>query len=647
MKPKVKFLTVVWGESYVERFATLALPSFLAPGNLPALAATCDLEVLVMTARQDVEYFQRHAAVKTLHALTSVRYIDIDDLIVGGLYGVTLTLAYARAIHSFGPGMVGMHFVFMNADFVLANGSLANVAKHIHAGRSIVLAPSFRATAEIVEPKLFVAVDAATHTLSLEPRQIVSLALEHPHPTTIARTVTQDLCHSAHPNQVLWWVDEKTVLARYYLIFMLCLKPERALGKINSYCDYGFIPEMCPSGDEVVMADSDEFFMLEVQRRDQEMLYIRPGPLSERYLARSLSEWTTAEHRRAARYDIVFHAGEIDPSLGDAKRTAAEYMERINKRLPTPIPHADHPYWVSGARAFRRIAAARGLTGIPPEADPTSLTGTVGTFLRLLREHASARSWSAVKSLLRYGVELCYQLIAGRPPAVRITHPEWLDQMHLERSLADAFAEAQGSLLVVAEDIEASRQMLRNYKGVHFVKLSDLVSTRAKNADEQLTKCALAFVFLDENDVEHTSLAIAHLCAVMPHTSYCELFIHQRGNRKLTAELVFALLPYLEKAGSWRSSHFVQSSVGGRLKIALSALFRSLGWQYRAVGLLSLIWVLPLLLFCVPLVVLMNINSAQKKPGKDLSGHWSSLRLRIPIEPLLSAREYEAMVSHG
>ena len=160
-RPKAKFLTAVWGEAYIRRFAALSLPSFLAPGNLPALAQATDLEVVIMTRRDDVEYFQNHVAFRRLRTICPVRFVEIDDLITTGVYGVTLTLAYARAVIACGSEMLNTHFVFMNADFVLADGSLRALSKHILAGRSIVLGPSFRATAEAVEPRLEDAVDAS------------------------------------------------------------------------------------------------------------------------------------------------------------------------------------------------------------------------------------------------------------------------------------------------------------------------------------------------------------------------------------------------------------------------------------------------------------------------------------------------------
>jgi hypothetical protein len=188
MLPKVKFLTVVWGESYIERFCSLALPSFLAPGNLPALAKSTDLEVVVMTRRTDFDYFQVNQAFKRLSKFCSIRFVEIDDLITTGFYGVTLTLAYARPIIACGQEMLNTHFVFMNADFVLADGSLKSLIRHILEGRSIVLGPSYRVIAEDIEPALEKKVNVNFGVLEIQPRELVEMAFRHPHRTTIAKT---------------------------------------------------------------------------------------------------------------------------------------------------------------------------------------------------------------------------------------------------------------------------------------------------------------------------------------------------------------------------------------------------------------------------------------------------------------------------
>jgi|UniRef100_UPI003783E4CC hypothetical protein len=368
MKKKTKFLTVVWGRDYIRRFCNLSLPSFMAQGNLPALAAATDLEVLIMTCRADFTCFEDYPAFHRLRETCPVRFVEIDDLVFNTVvYGVTLTLAYARPIIACGADMVNIHFVFMNADFVLGDGSLRSLIKPITEGRSIVLGPSFRAISEDVEPLLQQKVDTGHGILSLPCREMVRMALPHPHRTTVAKIRNQQYIHSSHPNQFFWQVDKQTLLGRYFLIFMLCLKPERVIKTINSYCDYGFIPEMCPSGDEMAMGDSDDFFMLELQERDKESNLLSFGSQSTKQIVRSLTEWTTHEHRRAAQHNIVFHSEDLPAPVEGCKVEADRFINELTAHLGPVHAHAFHRYWAPGVVAW---LSHRVLPVPPPELEP-------------------------------------------------------------------------------------------------------------------------------------------------------------------------------------------------------------------------------------------------------------------------------------
>jgi hypothetical protein len=380
-KPKVKFLTVVWGEAYIERFCSLSLPSFMAPGNLPSLAKNTELEVVIMTCETDRAYFERNVSFLRLRDLCSVRFVSIDDLMGSTVYGVTLTLAYARPIIACGEEMLKTHFIFMNADFVLADGSLRSLSHHIHAGRSIVLGPSYRAIAEAVEPTLGALVNKTSGVLEIAPRDLVRLSLPNPHRTTTAKTMNQQVFCSANPNQLFWQVDENTVLGRYFLIFMLCLKPERVIREVKSYCDYSFIPELCPSGDEVAMGDSDNFFMLEMQSRTQETSMLRQGTLAYHNIAQSLNQWATAEHRRFASHNIVFHSEELPAELTRVKQEADEVIESINRFFQKPKSYLNHFHWVMGVEAWKEHRRAQGLSFEPPELAQYSLSLQVQFYL--------------------------------------------------------------------------------------------------------------------------------------------------------------------------------------------------------------------------------------------------------------------------
>lgn len=619
MRPKVKFLTVVWGEAHIKRFTTLALPSFLAPGNLPALAAVTDLEVVIMTARRDIEPLKEYAAFHKLRAICGVRFVEIDDLIATAVYGVTLTLAYARAVIACGADMLDTHFVFMNSDFVLADGSLRSLSKHILAGRSIVIAPSLRATAEALEPRLLSAVNDSAGTLVMAPREMARLALRNLHPTTVAKIVNQGFSHTVHPNQLFWQVDEHTMLGRYYLIFMLCLKPERVVTAINSYCDYGFIPEFCPSGDTAVMSDSDEFLMLELQRRDQEMLLLRLGRQPIEDAARSLGEWTTAEHRRAAGYDLVFHSRDIPPGIENAKNEARVFISRLERALGAPVPHAFHHYWVGGVEAWKLHRYGKESPALPPELGPT--LPPAHARLRFFRRHP--RVW--VKNRLA----VCQRAILGGGPRVTPFHPDWLDYRLLRQALGSIPRSDGARLLIVREEPEQVDSLVNARESARFVHPIDVLWGALSRSPGHRGHYTHAFIYLLRKDCRLTRRLIERCRSLMKPDGECQVFIHHLRGEMEGSNFSLELLHYLDDLVPWPLNATKFSFVGGTLKRFNHRLFTMLGYYDLRVRWYALPWVVPALVLALPLALLSNLLLRRRLPSDAFVQYCSSVLIRV------------------
>lgn len=399
VKQKVKFLTVVWGPSYIRRFCELSLPSFVAPGNIPALAEGRDFEVVIMTRSSDFAQFDLYPAMARLRETCMVRFVAIDDLMDSSVYGVTLTLAYARPIIAMGEEMLDTQFVFMNADFLLADGSLRGLAERIDAGEAVILGPSFRAICEEMEPLLAKQVNHETGTLCIPPRTMTGLAMQSIHPTKLAKIQNQNFLHSRHPNQVFWRVNHETLVGHYFLVFMLSIKPSRVLRSVSAYCDYSFIPDLCPSANETMMGDSDDFFMLELQEAEQESQLLRAGsPYSAKQVARTISRWATREHLRAARHPVVFHSAEFPPETKDYLRKASNFVAEVIAGIPRPVEHATHWHWLYGVEAWREQRKEELVHALPPEL------ALPGPSPNLWRYRAKAKLRSLVLPQKRYAL---------------------------------------------------------------------------------------------------------------------------------------------------------------------------------------------------------------------------------------------------
>lgn len=404
MKPRARLLIPVWGLPYLRRLVAFGLPALAASGNLPALAEITDLRLVFLTTEEGWRYLGGCPIVHRLGEAVPIDHVSIDDLTARSAhYAAPLTYAYWRGIEREGEEMVNTHFIFMNGDFVLADGSLRSLGRLIVEGRRVVLTSNLRVDSNAAETDLLRGLDPETGVIAIPPRRMVALSLHHQHPTQIAKTMTSGVCHSVMMNQLFWRVDENTLISHHYLPFMLALRPERIMREVRGFCDYTFVPELCPSAERTALDDSDDFCMIEMQDGLQEFTLLRLGSMSEDELCRNISSWTTREHRRfAVEHQIVFHAADITAEARSRAEEIRSQVVHIDAKLsPEPMPIIDHPFWI-GLMRGTEIEPIRPLT--PPPSQ--------GGFVARLR-----------------------RLLVGRAPFLPEWHPDHLDYRELAREI--------------------------------------------------------------------------------------------------------------------------------------------------------------------------------------------------------------------
>jgi hypothetical protein len=473
----IRILLPVWGEAFLKLFLDNSLPTLLAPSNIPALAAALPCRFILMTRAADLAPFRGHPALQHLQSICPVDVHEIDDLVTGHNHSTTLTLAYERVVIAAGKARRDTCFFFLVSDYIVADGSLAAVLKRMMAGASGVVATNLQTFDYGAGPSLTEIARAARATapgrgpadrfaglidksrskgaatsgaqsggtiplrraatgrdpvVALRPRALVSLALARIHPAMIANMVDTSACHNTHTNKLLWRADPQTLIGRYFLMHMICIRPETDDFVISSSCDYSFIPEMCPSGNVDAMTDSDEYLVVEAQSLRHEMEFLSAGPLTPEVLAASLEEWATAEHRGNARHTIIYHAGEIGPATADAIARADDFLARANGLMnPTPVSHRNHPYW-RGAIAAHRLATGQELGKEDCKA--------------LGRMRPLERSGILSDAFKRYRTWLI-----GGPLDYRPWHPRWLDYEAAMRRVA-SLIDPSKRLIVLTRD---------------------------------------------------------------------------------------------------------------------------------------------------------------------------------------------------
>jgi len=425
-----KLIVPVWGYQHVRQFLETSLPTLLAPGNVPALATALDCEFVILTSEEDRDYIREHAGFKRLSQVCRTAIRLIDHLITDGNHSTTITIAYTEVVRSVGAAMVDTCFFFLVSDYIVADGSLKSALERMRGGASAVVVGNFQVDESEASPWLRERLRADRFSLSLTSRELMHWALKHLHPATVANTLNIPLSHNSHTNRLFWRVDGTTVLGRFYLMHMLCVRPELTDFHIGASCDYSFIPEMCPSGNVAFITDSDEYLVIEMQPRGHESIFLRPGPLQPKVLARSLAEWTTATHRTNANQSLIFHAEDVPPGIEQAIAEASAFVDSVKRAIKhEPQPHRGHPYW-RGAMATFHDAKGRRI-------DKDEWQYVLGTSLspRGLNDWLLWRAKGA---------------ILGQAPRVFPWHPAWVDFRLVLQELEPFHADPAKRLLVLS-----------------------------------------------------------------------------------------------------------------------------------------------------------------------------------------------------
>ena len=480
-------LLPVWGDDFITQFLENSLPTLLAPGNIPALAAALPTRFVFLTRARDEATFRGNAALAELERCCPIEFLPIDDLIMQGNHSTTVTLAYTRAVRQTDLAMLDTCFFFLVSDYVMADGSLGAVLARMLAGASAVQTGNFQLDEATAEPWLKQRLAEAGNTLAMPPREVMRWALRCLHPLAAANIINFPLCHNTECNRLLWRVNGDTLIGRFYLLHMICIRPETTNFVVGSSCDYSFVPEMCPSGNVVTMTDSDDYLVVELQPGSHENRFLRLGPNSPRQLAKSLSEWTTARHRANAEQTIVFHADALPGSLPAALAEADEFIAELTPQLaPAPQPHRNHPYWI-GAIAALDAATARRELGTDGAALPVAP--------RLMRR-------------------LQYNLFGVSPVVTRV-HPRWQEYERPMRALRKLVSSAPPRVLLGASRHTTLTEWLRlRSPGVTFVSLRHMMQGRPVRNAEPGTFDA-AFIELLDNEIAEVTEILGLLAPLM------------------------------------------------------------------------------------------------------------------------------------
>ena len=353
-KRPTRIICYAWGDAYVDILLTLTLPALLAPGNLPFLASEVPCTLIILTERRFFAKLDSAQVIAEIRKHCPVRMVKLDDLLVAkDKYGMSLTYVLHRGFSDLGEEMVNQWQIFLNADFIMADGNLQNVIAELSRGARVVASPSYCVDAEGVLPKLRKQVDPSNSTLCISHRELAQLILAHRHSVIRGKTVNQQEFHMRYMDQFYWSVDDDALLGFQMPVAIVGLHPQRYVAEPNAYWDYGLIWEYCPDAEICCLGDSDQFTMLELRSRAVAQEQIVAGRPDMSAIANLMITWVTPYQSHFLNFPLTLHARDLTASIEPARGNLQAFVDEVISLTP-PLPsHINHPQWEYHAPGFK------------------------------------------------------------------------------------------------------------------------------------------------------------------------------------------------------------------------------------------------------------------------------------------------------
>lgn len=260
----------VWGEAYVEKLCRVAIPSLLAPGNIPAMPNNGVSAFLIATTPEDAKSIRSKPIFRLLERHINVEFIDLpdqDELPTGddrlGKYRLLMTGHGFAADRAMGRGCA----VFMGPDAIHTDGMTKRLYEHIAAGKEAVIGFGPRVAEETIVAEL---ADSGLlqegEPLVVPPRLGVRLLMRHMHHDARVHRWTSPFFPHA-PYMCAWDMKDGLLVRAFglhpYVVDYRDLPGWMPRMRDSSPVDGTFIRDCAITWDKIYqVTDSDEFFCL-------------------------------------------------------------------------------------------------------------------------------------------------------------------------------------------------------------------------------------------------------------------------------------------------------------------------------------------------------------------------------------------------
>ena len=329
---------IVWGESYIERFLSISLPTQISPNNLPAAVEKGKTEYFIYTISTDEAQFRAHKSFQKLTEIVDVTFIFIDKFFpecleqfnkdFSGRYEV-MNACHCHFLAASASDSLS-RLIFMSPDAIYSDGTFRFAIDANLAGKRCVVSSAYRVNIETFIPK-FHELYGNQPCISVDSNQVVRFICDHPHPETTA-WYRHTPKRSRHPGAMLWRVENEGFLSHYFYLFVLVMEVTdfSVMPTVTLDADY-LNSASFDDADFAIVDDSDDGAILEFSNPQHNDFHMADDP----YDFATLTEWmkqhvNQRQSRLFFKQPVRMHYRECSSAWSDVEAEAREFINTLD-----------------------------------------------------------------------------------------------------------------------------------------------------------------------------------------------------------------------------------------------------------------------------------------------------------------------------
>jgi len=332
----------IWGQKYVDYFARWAIPTLLAPNNLPALPNLAVSKVVIATTVEDEKRLRDKAEFRMLE-----RFIEVEIIHLPAMALQSDKYAGLRMGHSRGSELAtGRGFaVFLGPDAIYPDGMFIALYRHAAEGKQVVVGMGPRVAEERIAEELSQAgrLDHA-EPLVVPPREAAALLMRHMH-EDVRRLRWSSPLFASTPYMCVWDIGGGDgLLVRPFSLHPYIVDYRDTIGGRRSpehgaVIDGTFVADCLVTWDKIhQVTDSDEFVVLSITPANAVDFAreVNPEPFS------TLAVWArradiTMLHRAYFMNALKIHTGDLDERWRQLEQETLDIAYRVLSPLAAPV----------------------------------------------------------------------------------------------------------------------------------------------------------------------------------------------------------------------------------------------------------------------------------------------------------------------